>query len=147
MEEETLRSCIGRIVRAKEAMNASLEEVNDLRLEVRSEGINLEALDPLVHILSRHPHDRGVKVLTDLARYARVAGTELGLIEASTSHDRSPNPSPDEKSANVIANRVHPASASTGASFPHSRTSGPIPLVLHGTLAVSLSLFLVWLLR
>ncbi|MCH7793611.1 MAG: hypothetical protein IH900_00520 [Proteobacteria bacterium] len=99
MEEETLRRCIARMVAAKESMNTARDELIDIRREARSDGANIQALNPLVDILGEHGHVLGARVLADLFHYAQVAGSDLRLAGNRMPDDVNPQEIPQHRRA------------------------------------------------
>ena len=147
MEEETLRRCIARMVAAKESMNTARDELIDIRREVRSDGANIQALNPLVEILSEHQHDQGSRVLTDLIYYAQVAGANLPLSGNGTPAGRwSEGVSGQQTVTNTDSGASHSETAAERKS-PGRSIVPSVRLAFDGVLAGCLSVFLVWLLH
>lgn len=147
MEEETLRSRIERMVAARQAMTMARDQLADFRREARSDGLNIQALLPLVEILSEDEHDRGARVLADLISYARATGSELPLSGNGTP---AGGWSEGASRHQTVTDTDLAASHSETPAEPKSRRRSIVPFVrlaFHGVLAGCLSFFLIWLLN
>ena len=147
MEEETLRSCIERMVAEKETMNTARDQLVDYRREARSDGLNIQALNPLVDILSEHPHDRGARVLTDLIYYAQVAGTNLPLSGNGTPAGRWSEGVPGQQTVTDTDLEASHSETPAERKSPRRSIVPSVRFAFDGVLAGSLSVFLVWLLN
>lgn len=147
MDDETLRSCIARMVAAKERMAEPRDQLNDLRREARAEGANIKALNPLIDILCENPHDRGTKVLRDLIHYARIAGTELP-IDSDVVQSGTSSRSVSGDQLGIIAEQEGPKSdLRSRPRSPRQYLPPSIRFAFDGLLGGCLSVFLIWLLH
>ena len=146
-DQDTLRSLIERMVQAREAMNVQRDLLNDFRRDARSDGLNMQALNPLVDILGEHNYDRGSKVLSDLVSYARAFGTELDLgdVPGHSNKDPAAVAARDDGASRMLAMQQAPAAA--GPVPGRSRGRGWMKSASHGALAVFISGALLWLLH
>jgi hypothetical protein len=146
-DQDTLRSLIERMVQAREAMNVQRDLLNDFRRDARSDGLNMQALNPLVDILGEQSHDRGSKVLSDLLSYARAAGTELDLGDGPLDTNKGPTaiPAKDDGASQVLA--MGPAATAAGSAPGRSSGRGWMKSASHGALAIFISGALLWLLN
>ena len=147
MEEETLRRCIERMVASKESMNTARDELIDFRREARSDGVNIQALNPLVEILGEHGHVAGARVLTDLFHYAQVAGSDLRLAGNGMPDDKYPQDVRHARGATATRLEAPRSEIPAGAKAARRRSSPSFRLAFDGILAGCLSGFLVWLLH
>ncbi len=147
MEEETLRSCIERMVAAKQTMNTPRDQLGDFRREARSDGLNIQALNPLVEVLSEHQHDRGARVLTDLIYYAQVAGANLPLSGNGTPAGRWSEGVPGQQTVTVTDLGASQSDIPAGLKSRRRHISPSFRLAFDGVLAGCVSVFLVWLLH
>lgn len=147
MDEETLRSCIERMVAEKETMITARDQLIDYRREARSDGVNIEALNPLVDILGEHGHVLGARVLTDLFHYAQVAGSDLRLAGNRMPDDVNPQEIPQHRRAAATNLKASRSETLAGAKAARRRSSPSFRLAFDGVLAGCLSVFLVWLLH
>ena len=147
MDQDVLQKLLLQMAEAKEAMNVQRDLLNSLRREARGDGLNMQALNPLVEILGEHKFDRGSRVVSDLITYARAAGAELDLGEVSVSRNQS-STSPVEPDSGEHASFRTPSAATThgrDSEFDGTWRSGRA--VFHGALAISISAVLLWLLH
>ena len=145
MDQDALQKHLLQMVEAKEAMNVQRDLLNSLRREARSDGLNMQALNPLVDILGEDKFDRGSRVVSDLISYARAAGAELDLGEVSVSPNQS-STSPVEPDGGEHASfRTPSAARGPDSELDGAWRSGR--LVSHGALAISISAVLLWLLH
>ena len=147
MEEETLRSCIERMVAAKVTMNTARDQLVDFRREARSDEMNIEALNPLVEILSEHPYDRGARVLTDLISYAQVASSDLPLSGNGTPAGGWSKGVPGQQTVTDTDLEASQSDTPAGSKSRRRHISPSFRLAFNGVLAGCLSYFLVWLLN
>lgn len=154
--EDRLRELVSEMVKAKEAMNEQRDRLIDLRREARAEGLNVQAINPLIDVMGEHSHDGGSQVLKEIIAYAQTCGTSLDLApalrlaEETTAAPSGPAMNPGEQGQQLQPQlrATSPAVAAT----PPVRT-GPPPWfdtwgrsLCHVALAISVSAGLLWLL-
>ncbi|MFQ5784506.1 MAG: hypothetical protein ACE5H8_06750 [Alphaproteobacteria bacterium] len=124
-------------------MDQPRDELNDLRREARSDGLNLDAVNALVPILAKYPHDKGAGVLNELIRYAGAFGTELAVAGANASPQPANDPASDER----VPEPPSPAAPASAVPTPRPGASAPLRLASQVVVAVSVSIGLIWLLN
>ena len=147
MDQDALHELIVQMAEVKEAMNVQRDLLNALRREARSDGLNLQALNPLVEILGEDKFDRGSRVVSDLISYARAAGAELDLGEVSVSPNQSSTRPVEPDSGEHASFRTPSAATTHGRDSEFDGTWRSGRAVFHGALAMSISAVLLWLLH
>ena len=145
-QPQGLRELIDRMVSAKEAMNAQRDLLNDFRREARSDGLNMQALNPLIDILGENSHDRGSRTLNDLVDYARAAGADLDLPQVPMDRNEGPSGMAKVDTAEPDLATGQPDLAAASAST-RSRHRAWSKNVVRATLAILVSIALIWLLN
>ncbi len=142
-QEELIRKYLERMVALQIDLEGPRDELNDVRREARGDGLNLEALNLLVPLISKYPHDKGAKVLNEVMRYAEIIGAE-NLRPESLAAPRPAGQPVSNDAAPPSENAEHPTAApsrrKTATSAPLRRTSALLA-------AICLSIGLVWLLN
>ena len=155
--EDRLRELIGEMVKAKEAMNEQRDRLVDLRREARAEGLNIQALNPLIDVMGEHSHDGGSRVLNEIIAYAQTCGTALDVAPTSqsvketapASSEAAVEPSEQNQQLQPQLQATSPAVAamSRGQISPAAWFDAWGRGLCHVALAVSVSAGLLWLLR
>ena len=155
--EDRLRELIGEMLEAREAMNEQRDRLNDLRREARSEGLNMQALNPLIEIMGEYSHDGGSQVLNRMIAYAQTFGTALDVAPASrpaeetaaASSAAATEPSEQHQQLQPQLQSISPAVAvASQARAPRQPWFDAWGRSLcHVALAISVSAGLLWLLR
>ena len=101
--EDRLREIIREMVKVKEAMNEHRDRLVSLRQEARAEGLNMQALNPLIEVMGEHSHDGGSRVLNEVIAYAQSCGTVLDVAPTSRP--------PEETSAALSGTASEPGGA------------------------------------
>ena len=77
-----LVSYIDRLVNVQTSILELQRETAQLRQDARADKFNMEAVFQLGLIVSKSPHDKGVRLLTDILRYAHQSGIKLDTVVA-----------------------------------------------------------------
>ena len=155
--EDRLRELIGEMVKVKEAMNEQRDRLVDLRREARAEGLNIQALNPLIEVMGEHSHDGGSRVLNEIIAYAQACGTALDVAPASRPAEETAaapsgaatEPSEQRQQLQPQLQSISPAVAvASQARAPRQPWFDAWGRGLcHVALAISVSAGLLWLLR
>ena len=79
LSDSTVRDCLRRLVPLQEVAEETKDRLGEIKREARSDGLNLDALNALLPVIGKYPHDKGASVLNEVIRYAEAFGTE-GLV-------------------------------------------------------------------
>ena len=144
---EHVREHIQRIVRLQldlEHASADLrDELNIAKREARADGLNVDAVNALVPLLSKYRHDKGASVLREVIRYAEAFGTE-----ALVSRTVSPATAPAVPAAATQASPPpEVGTQATSARRRRSRTAASLRVPAQIATAISLTFGLIWLLN
>ena len=71
-----MRDYMERLVPLQEIAEENKNHLNEIKREARSDGLNLDALNALLPVIGKYPHDKGARVLSEVIRYAEAFGTE-----------------------------------------------------------------------
>ena len=144
---ERVREHIQRIVRLQldleRASADPRDELNIAKREALADGLNMDALNALIPLLTKYRHDKGEKVLEDFIRYAEAFGTE-----ALVSRTVTPATAPATLVAAIQASpppEVGTQAASARRRRSLTATSFRVPAQI--VTAVSLTFGLIWLLN
>lgn len=144
---DRVREHIQRIVRLQQDLEQASadprDELNIAKREALADGLNMDALNALIPLLTKYSHDKGAKVLNEVIRYAEAFGTEVVLTQ-TVSAATAP--------AALTAVAQAPPASEADASAASARrrrsltaTSFRIPAQI--VTAVSLTFGLIWLLN
>ena len=141
--EAKVRDLFEQMVPLQEANTENARRLAEIRQEARSEGLNLDAVNALLPILVKFPHDKGAAVVNEIIRYAEAYGTENlvsqtvapppALSAPATDSDVSPPPKPEDQAS--ARPRWRPA------ALAHLRLSTQV------VAAVGVTVGLLWLLN
>lgn len=153
--EDRLRELIGEMLEAREAMNEQRDRLNDLRREARSEGLNMQALNPLIEIMGEYSHDGGSQVLNRMIAYAQTCGTALDVAPASQSTKETASSEAVVETSEQGQQLQPQLQATSPAVAATSQVqNGPTAWfdawgrsLCHVAIAISVSAGLLWLLR
>lgn len=136
------REQIEQMVLLRQSMDEARDKLGEIKREGRADGLNMDAVNALLPVLSQHPHDKGARVLLQMIRYAELVGAELNtLTQHSISVSEAEAPlGPQTDVAGV-------QSGSAAASRQKSRILTRLRLSSQVVAAVSLSIGLIWLLN
>lgn len=114
--DRTVQEYLERIVPLQETYNEYLTRIAEIKREARGDGLKMEAVNALLPLLVKHPHDKGAAVINEMIRYAEAYGAE-GVV---SSHSAALPPVPAQ------ADATEPAQADPSSS-PHADAapSGP----------------------
>ena len=143
LSDAEVRDRLEQLVQIQQLWEEPKGRLAEIKRFARSDGLNLDALNVLLPVLSKYPHDKGASVLNDVIRYAEVFGTENLVSQADTG---SHPPSIPVSNADVS----QPASAEVRAPAvwePGSKASAPLRLSVQVVVAMSVSVGLLWLLN
>ena len=148
MSKEELQKLIEDMTAAREAMNVHRDRLIELRQDARSGGLNMQALNSLVDIMGESSHDRGSQVLADLVSYARAAGVESdpGVAPARPAAEANRPVQNDEGEVVVLAQLKAPVVRGSAAKKKPLSAAWAKGL-LQGSLAITISAALLWLLQ
>ena len=138
-----VRDYLVHIVPLQEDLEETRDRLKEIKRDARSDGLNLDAINILVPVLGKYPHDKGAKVLNEVIRYAEAYGTE-GLVARG---DGEAHPS---SSAEARAGLPQvPEAATPPPADVKPRGLGSRPLRLSTQIAASLCVTfgLLWLLN
>ncbi len=130
-----LSEYLERLVPLQGAFNENLDRLNEIKRDACSDGATLDALNALLPILSKYPHDKGARVLNEIIRYAEAFGVESLVSKADADSQAPAGPTPE-------AQVSQPAKSwRRSTAFPRLRLSAQV------VVAVGLSTGLIWLLN
>ncbi len=118
LSDAAVRDYLERLVPLQEDWEETRDGLTEIKRDARSDGLNLDAINAVLLVLSKYPHDKGAHVLNEVIRYAEAYGTE-NLVSQSGNGSGSTSPpdsvpdadvSPPPK-AEVPASTVPPALA------------------------------------
>lgn len=139
----TVRDYLKRLVPLQGMAEDNRDRLNEIRREARADGLNFDAVNALLPLLTKYPHDKAAGVLNEVIRYAEAFGTEPLVSQADTSSHPPPEPVPDAVDSQPTRGQVPPL----GAVKHKSRLSGPLRLSTQVVAAMSVSVGLLWLLN
>lgn len=142
-EEKIIEGYLGRLVTLQQKVEQPRDEMNDLRREARAEGVNVEALNVLVPLISKYPHDKGAGVLKEVIRYAEIFGAEILAGTANAGSHHSPKRVLDVDVPQAGKAEVRAPAVSAGSSTADT----PLRLSTQVVAAVFLTIGLIWLLN
>ncbi len=143
LSDAAVRDYLERLVPLQEVVDGTRDRLGEIKREARSDGLNLDAMNALLPVLSKYPHDKGANVLNELIQYAEAYGTE-GLVARGDGEAHASSGGP----AHAEVPQVPPAAASAAVEAK-PRGLGFRPLRLPAQLAASLCVTfgLLWLLN
>ena len=143
LSDATVRDHLERLVALQGAAEDNRDRLNDIKREARADGLNLDAVNALLPLLAKYPHDKGASVLNEVIRYAEVFGAESLVSQADTgSHP------PWKPVLGADASQLANAEAHSAAALGRRSTAfAPLHLSTQVVAAVSLSIGLIWLLN
>lgn len=127
-----------RLVPLQGAADDNRDRLNDIKQEARSDGLNIDAINALLPLLTKYPHDKAAGVLNEVIRYAEAFGTESLVSQGAMSSYPVPT---GESDVDVS----QPATA--GALGRKSTAYAPLRLSVQVVAAMSVSVGLLWLLK
>ena len=138
-----IRSHLENMVKAQRAMEQPKAELADQKRIAKSDGLNIDALNALLPLLIKYPHDKAAGVLNDLICYAQAFGTELATSEAEAGSGTARDVVSDELVSQP------PAANIPSAAEPHRRSAifAPLRFSTQVLVAISVSIGLIWLLN
>ncbi len=142
-EEEIVHEYVDRMVALQQTMEQPRDELNDIRREARAGGLNVEALNVLVPLISKYPHDKGAGVLSEVIRYTEIFGAEILVSGANAGSPCSPKPTSSTDAAQPASAEVRSPAASDRDSAAHTS----LRLSTQVIAAVGLTIGLIWLLN
>jgi hypothetical protein len=142
-QDEVIRDYLERVVSLQRAMDRPREELYDTKREAKAAGVNIEALNALQPILSKHEYDKGAGVLKEVVRYAEIFGADIidGTAETASAPEprqTSDAPAPQVENGTVVAQTPRTRSLLAAA---------PVQLSTQFLAAVFLTIGLIWLLN
>lgn len=138
-----LSEYLERLVPLQGAVAENLDRLNEIKRDARSDGADLDALNALLPILSKYPHDKGARVLNEIIRYAEAFGVESLVSKADADSQAPAEPTPE-------AQVSQPATAGIpwlAESRRRSTAFAGLRLSAQVVVAVGLSTGLIWLLN
>ena len=89
--DDITRAYLGRMAPLQEAYTENVNGLNEIKADARADGLNLDAVNALLPLLAKYPHDKGAMVINELIRYAEAYGTE-GLVARGAGATQAPAP-------------------------------------------------------
>ena len=142
-QDEIIRDRLERMVALQQAMEDPRDALNDARREARADGLNVEALNALLPLMSKYPHDKGAGVLNEIIRYAKIYGAENLTSAASVGSQSSPEPSFAAEAEKSVKTKVRTPAASDRDRATHD----PLRLSTQVIAALGLTICLIWFLN
>ena len=136
------REQIEQMVLLRQSIDEAQDKLGDRKREGRADGLNMAAVNALLPVLSKHPHDKGASVLNEVIRYAELVGAELNT---HTQHGISVSEAEAPLGPQTDVAGVQ--SGSAAAWRQRSRILTRLRLSSQVVAAVSLSIGLIWLLN
>ena len=142
LSDTMMRNYLGRLLPLQENAGAVRDSINEIKREARSDGLNLDAINALVPLLHKYPHDKGASVLKEVIQYAEMFGTESLVSQANSSSHSQRELMSNTDVSGVTSGEVLPLSA-----VKHEwMLSGLFRLSTQVVVATSVSIGLIWLL-
>ena len=143
LSDAALREHLERIVPLQEVFNESLDSLNEVKREARSDGLSTDALNAFLPILVRNPHDKGARVLNEVFCYAEALGIETFVSKAVADSQPPAEPAREVQDSQPATANIPPPVESKRklAALAWFRLSSQV------VAAVSLSIGLIWLLN
>lgn len=143
LSDTTVRDYLERLVPLQEVAEETRDRLGEIKQEARSDGLNLDALNALLPVIGKYPHDKGARVLSEVIRYAEAFGAENLVSQADTG---SHPPSIPVSNADVS----QPAKAeahSAGGLGRRSTAYARLRLSTQVVASVFVTIGLIWLLN
>lgn len=143
LSDSEVRDYLNRMVPLQEVAAENIERLNEIKRDARADGMNRDAINALLPVLSKYPHDKGASVLNEVIRYAEVFGAgPIGSQANAITHR------PRELGSNADVPQSATAEVPSPAiSGRRSTASAPLRLSTQVVAALSLSIGLLWLLN
>ena len=143
LSDAAAREYLERMVPLQVAFTNNIDRLTEIKRDARSDGLNLDALNALLPVLSKYPHDKGASVLNDVIRYAEAFGAEPVVSQTVT-----PATAPSVPAADADVSPLPKAEAPASAA-PRRRSSALAQLRLSTQVvaAMFLTFGLLWLLK
>lgn len=142
-EDKTIGRHVGRMVTLQHELEQPRDGLNDVRREARADGLNVDALNALVPLITKYPHDKAAGVLNELIRYAEIFGAEIDASRTKAGTDRVSAPISGTEPAQSETSELRPAVASDRGAVADS----PLRLSAEVLAAIGLTIGLIWLLN
>ena len=143
MSEATERDYLERLVPLQEILENTRDRQVEIKREARSDGLHLDALNALLPVLGKYPHDKGARVLSEVIRYAEAYGTE-GLV--ASGHGEAQASAGGQAGAEVP--QVPPAAAPPAAEArPRGLRFGRLRVWTQVAASLGVTFGLLWLLN
>lgn len=139
----TVRDYLERMVPLETDAVETRDRLNEIKREARSDGLNLDALDALLRILGKCPHDKGSSVLNEVIRYAEAYGTK-GLV---ASCDGGPQASTGGLAGAEVPQLPRATTPPPADASPRGLGSGRLPVWTQVAASLVVSIGLIWLLN
>ena len=143
LSDAAIREYLERLVQNQRLSEEPRDRLNEIKREARGDGLNMDAVNALLPLLVKYPHDKGATAVNEMIRYAEVFGAEI-LV----SRTAAPAAAPSAPSAD--ADVLPPVNAEIRlAAVPRRRPAAPAHLRLSTQVvaAVGLTVGLIWLLN
>jgi hypothetical protein len=132
-----------KIENTLEKMVELSESLNDLRVDAREEGFQVQALTFLANVRMKNPKDHGASILKELIEYAQATGSFPDLITKQNQESQVAAPQQKDMSIKSTNNQI---SISANMKLDNSKAE-KLHMLKEILFSITVAAFLLWLLH